>query len=392
MRVKSTRILFKKSMIKQFYYILLIFSLNLIYSCNQKPSEEESSNPIKIQSVAPVENLSLSSARIVRFSENTFAPVGSVYKILAIRNRIILVDKTIGNTVIIFDDSGEYLNHIHRIGEGPGEYKNLENIYYDEKENVLILIPMDYRKKYFFDLDGNFIQEEKYNENIRYTDLMPSGSSEILINNGSLNAEDGFKVYKNQELVLSAIPFVDYLEMTPLDGRNVISKIDRDNFNFTVGNRDTIFRYDAKSRKISADYIFDFEAPISKVDYANHPSPLEYFVESQMFIGIFDIFQNEFFLSFSTFKYPGIKGRLLSKSSNRIYDTEELIQNEIGLLGFEGILGLSESGEFIAVLKAGPDGNWDFSKNKNFEATFGEMTDIGPEEFLLLFFKVEEMT
>ncbi|WP_144602189.1 6-bladed beta-propeller [Algoriphagus algorifonticola] len=376
-------------MINRFYYFLAILSLSLVHSCNQKSSEEESSQPIKIQSVAPVENLSIKSARIVRFSENTFAPVGSIYKVLAIQKRIILVDKTIGNTVIIFDDSGKYLNHIYRIGEGPGEYKNLENIYFDEKENVLILIPMDYRKKYFFDLDGNFIKEEKYNENIRYTDLMPSGSSEIVINNASLNAEDGFKVYENQELVVSAIPFVDYLDMTPLDGRNVISKINRDNFNFTVGNRDTIFRYNAKSHKISADYIFDFEAPISKMDYANHPSPLEYFVESQMFIGIFDIFQNENFLSFTTFKYPRIKGRLLAKSSNKIYDTEELIQNKIGNIGFDGILGLSESGEFIAVLKADPDGNWDFSNNKSLEAALGEMEGIGPEEFLLLFFKVE---
>jgi hypothetical protein len=368
---------------------ICIFSL--ILSCGKYTSEKEVPQPIKIKSTSSVENLSLSSARIVRFSENTFAPVGSVYKILAIRNRIILVDKTIGNTVIIFDDSGKYLNHIYRIGEGPGEYKNLENIYYDEKESVLILIPMDYRKKYFFDLDGNFIKEEKYNENIRYTDLMPSGSSEILINNGSLNAEDGFKVYENQELLVSAIPFVDYLDMTPLDGRNAISKIDRDNFNFTVGNRDTIFRYNAKSRKITADYIFDFEAPISKVDYANHPSPLEYFVESQMFIGIFDIFQNENFLSFTTFKYPRIKGRLLAKSSNNIYDTEDFIQNEIGLLGFEGILGLSESGEFIAALKAGPDGSWDFSKNKRLEAAANQMEGLEPEEFLLLFFKIEEI-
>ncbi|MGM0946364.1 MAG: 6-bladed beta-propeller [Bacteroidota bacterium] len=379
-------------MIKRFYYFLAIFSLNLIYSCNKNSSEEEASNPIKIQSIAPIKNLSIKSARIVRFSENTFAPVGSVHKILAIRNRIILVDKTIGNTVIIFDNTGKYLNHIYRIGEGPGEYKNLENIYYDEKENVLILIPMDYRKKYFFDLDGNYIKEEKYDENIRYTDLLPSGSSEILINNGSLNAEDGFKVYKNQELLVSTIPFVDYLDRTPLDGRNVISKIDRDNYNFTVGNRDTIFRYNANSLEISVDYIFDFEAPISKIDYANHPSPLEYFVESQMFIGIFDIFQNENFLSFTTFKYPRIKGRLLSKSTNKIYDTDEFVRNEIGSLGFDGVLGLGQSGEFIAVLKAGEDGNWDFSKNMSLEAAANQMEDLEPEEFLLLFFKIEEFS
>jgi hypothetical protein len=293
--------------------------------------------------------------------------------------------------VIIFDDSGKYLNHIYRIGEGPGEYKNLENIYYDEKENVLILIPMDYKKKYFFDLDGNFIKEEKHDEEIIYSDLMPSGSSEILINNGSINSEDGFKVFENQELVVSAVPYVNYLDNTPLPKKNLISKIDENNFNFTVGNRDTIYRYNIESSEITTDYIFDFEAPISKIDFGNHPSPLEYFVESQMLIGIVDLFQNEYFLSFSIFKYPGIKGRLLAKSSNRIYDTEELIQNEIGLLGFEGILGLSESGEFIAVLKAGPDGSWDFSKNKRLEAAANQMEGLEPEEFLLLFFKIEEI-
>ncbi|WP_297335785.1 6-bladed beta-propeller [Algoriphagus sp.] len=379
-------------MINRFYYILVFFSLSLTYSCNQKSTEVEPSHPIKIQSIAPVENLSIKSARIVRFSKNTFAPVGSIYKVLAIKKRIILVDKTIGNSVLIFDEKGKYLNHIYRIGEGPGEYKNLENIYYDEKKDLLILIPMDYRKKYFFDLDGNFIKEEKYNENIKYLDLLSSGDFEILINNGSLNAEDGLKVYENQELVVSSIPFVDYLDMTPLDGRNVISKINKDNFNFTVGNRDTIFRYNAKSRKISVDYIFDFEAPISKIDYGNHPRPLEYFVESQMFIGIFDIFQNKNFLSFTTFKYPRIKGRLLSKSTNKIYDTEEFVRNEIGDLGFDGVLGLGQNGEFIAVLKAGENGNWDFSKNKSLEAAANQMEDLEPEEFLLLFFKIEEFS
>ena len=309
---------------------------------------------------------------------------------LVIGNRIIIVDKTIGNSVLIFDESGRYFNHIYRIGDGPGEYKNLENIYYDEKEGSLILIPMDYRKKYFFDINGNFIKEERYSEDIYYSDLIHLGNSEILVNNGSMNLEDGFKVYENQKLVTSAIPFVDYLDMTPLDGRNVISKIDGDNYNFTVGNRDTIFRYDAKSHEISADYIFDFESPISKIDYANHPSPLEYFVESKMFIGIFDIFQNGNFLSFTTFKFPRIKGRLLSKSTKKLYDTEEFIREEVGNLGFEGILGLGQNGEFIAVLKAGDDGNWDFSKNKDLEEAYGEMNDLGPEEFLLLFFEIEE--
>lgn len=377
-------------MIKRLFHTFKILFFCAFFSCGQNSSEQVGSSLIKIKSTASVKSFNLKSARLVSFSENTFASIGSVNKIMAIRNRIILVDKTIGNTVLIFEDTGKYLNHIYRIGEGPGEYKNLENIYYDEKENVLILIPMDYRKKYFFDLDGNFIREERYNENIYYSDLVPSDDIEILVNNGSLNSGDGFQVYENDQLITSAIPYVNYLDNTPLEGRNLISQINEDNFNFTVGNRDTIFRYNTKSREISTDYIFDFESPISKIDYANHPSPLEYFAESQMFIGIFDIFQNDNFLSFTTFKYPRIKGRLLSKSTNKLYDTEEFIRKEVGELDFDGILGMGENGEFIAVLKAGKDGNWDFSKNKNLEAAFGEIKELGPEEFLLLFFEVEE--
>lgn len=377
-------------MIKQLFCIVKIVFFCALISCGQNTAEEVETSLIRIKSTATIKDLKLKSARIVRFSDNSFAPIGSVHKILVIGNRIIIVDKTIGNSVLIFDERGRYFNHIYRIGDGPGEYKNLENIYYDEKEGSLILIPMDYRKKYFFDINGNFIKEERYSEDIYYSDLIRLGNSEILVKNGSMNLEDGFKVYENQELIKSAIPYVDYLDMTPLDGRNVISKIDGDNYNFTVGNRDTIFRYDAKSHEISADYIFDFESPISKIDYANHPSPLEYFVESEMFIGIVDLFQNDNFLSFTTFKYPRIKGRLLLKSTNKLYDTEEFIRKEVGNLGFEGILGLGQNGEFIAVLKAGDDGNWDFSKNKDLEEAYGEMNDLGPEEFLLLFFEIEE--
>jgi hypothetical protein len=379
-------------MFSKLNYILIIFSTCFILSCGKNASEEIAHQLIKVKSTSSVENLVFQSVRIVRFLENTFAPIGSVHKVLTIKNRIILVDKTIGNVVFIFDEQGRYLNNIYRIGDGPGEYKNLDNIYYDEKENVLILIPMDYKKKYFFDLNGNFIKEEKHNESIQYSDLVSIEALEILINNGSFNTKDGFQVYKNQELIMSAKPYVNYFDNTPLPNRNLISKIDSENSLFALGNRDTIFRYNAKINEILTEYIFDFEPPISKLDYYNHPNPLKYFMESQMYIGIVDLFQNNNFVSFSTFNYPGIKGRLLSKTSNKIYDTEDLIRSKIGNIGFDGILGLSNNGEFIAVLKAGPDGSWDFSKNKNLETSFGEMKDIGPEDFLLLFFKIEEQS
>ncbi|RAI90045.1 6-bladed beta-propeller [Algoriphagus yeomjeoni] len=377
-------------MIKRLFHIFKILFFCAFFSCGQTSPEEVGSSLIKIKSTASVKDLKLKSARLVSFSDNSFSPIGSLFKVISIEERIVVVDKIKGNAVLIFDDRGRYLSHIYRIGDGPGEYKNLENIYYDEKEKLLILIPMDYRKKYFFDLNGNFIREERYNENIYYSDLLPSDDIEILVNNGSLNLGDGFQVFENNQLITSAIPYVNYLDNTPLEGRNLISQINEDNFNFTVGNRDTIFRYNTKSREISTDYIFDFESPISKIDYGNHPSPLEYFVESQMFIGIFDIFQNDNFLSFTTFKYPRIKGRLLSKSTNKLYDTEEFIRQEVGDLGFEGILGMGHNGEFIAVLKAGEDGNWDFSNNKSLADAALQMGELESEEFLLLFFEIDE--
>ena len=377
-------------MLKRLFHIFKILFFCTFFSCGQNSSEEVGSSLIKIKSTASVKDLKLKSARLVSFSDNSFSPIGSLFKVISIEERIIVVDKNKGNAVLIFDERGRYLNYIYRIGDGPGEYKNLENIYYDEKEKLLILIPMDYRKKYFFDLNGNFIREEKYNENIYYSDLVFSDDIEILINNGSLNLGDGFQVFENNQLITSALPYVNYLDNTPLEGRNLISKINEENFNFTVGNRDTIYRYNTKSHEISADYIFDFEPPISKIEYANHPSPLEYFVESQMFIGIFDIFQDGNFLSFTTFKFPRIKGRLLSKSTNKLYDTEEFIRQEVGDLGFDGILGMGQKGEFIAVLKANEEGNWDFSNNETLAATVRQMEELGPEEFLLLFFEIEE--
>ncbi|MHA7131124.1 6-bladed beta-propeller [Algoriphagus namhaensis] len=360
------------------------------FSCEPMEKENLTIPSISIRTIDSANELELKSARLVRPSINHYAPIGSIHKILTLPNRIIVLDKIVGNAVFIYDQEGNYINHIHRVGQGPGEYKNVENIFFDPNLKLLMLIPMDLGRKIYFDLEGNFVREENFETSLYYTDVVFLDDKELLINNSAMNGEGNLLLTQNGELILAAFPFVSHLDDTPLDQRNLISKISADQFSFTVGSRDTIYRINTKTSEVSTDYIFDMENTISKDEFANHPNPLKYFLENDVYVGIIDLFQTKEFLSFSTLSSNGLKGRVLSKSKRSLYDTEELFKNEVGELKFEGVLGQGLNGEFIGVITAQESGGWDFSKNLDLQKQFEQMEDVGSEEFMLLFFEIEE--
>lgn len=369
------------------YLALLI--INSLHSCQEKQQEVLEYSSLVIRTVDPATELELKSVRLMRPSLNPFASIGSIHKILTLNDRIIVVDKIVGNAVFIYDNKGNYINHIHRIGQGPGEYKNVDNVYYNPHLDLLVLIPMDLGRKIYFDLEGNYVREERFEPYIYYSDLVFLENGELLINNSSMNGENSLMLLQNDELILTEFPYISYLDNTPLDQRNLISKVREDHYFFTVGDRDTIYQINAKTSEVTVAYVFDMENPISKMDLANHPNPLKYFLDNDIYVGVIDIFQNENFLSFSTLSSTGLKGRLLNKDNFKLFDTEDLIKSYLGDLKFQGILGLSLKGEFIAVINAAEVRKWDFSKNPELEAQFQKMGDVDPEELLLLFFDLE---
>lgn len=122
---------------------------------------------------------------------------------------------------------------------------------------------MDFKKKLYFDRDGNFIREEFYDEQIIYSDLVFLENGELIINNSPINLEPNLAIYHNDKLVMSEIPFDANMDDSPLNRRSIISRIDDNNYLLSLGLRDTIYKVDIDGYQVEPAYMMDFQNEIS---------------------------------------------------------------------------------------------------------------------------------
>jgi hypothetical protein len=71
-------------------------------------------------------------------------------------DRIIILDNDRAKGIFVFNTKGKFLNRIGKEGPGPGEYKSLKTIAYDN--GILAVYSMPF-KLLFYKLDGTFIKE-----------------------------------------------------------------------------------------------------------------------------------------------------------------------------------------------------------------------------------------
>lgn len=361
----------------------------IAFGCNEKKAENKNTI-ISIRETASEENLDINNPHLLKLESNSFAQIAGIDKVLFYEDRIAVLDKIRGNSVFVFDSKGKYINYIYRIGEGPGEYRNVENIFWDPFTKRLVLIPMDFKKKLYFDPDGNYIKEEFFKQELTYADLFFLEQREIVVNQSFMNLEPNLMIYENQKLKFSAIPYDSKKDNSPMNVRNVISRIDEENFLFTTGLRDTLYKISIDQPSVEPLYTLDFQNEISFEKFSEYPDPLQYFTQNDLYVGAIDLFQDSDFLSFSTLHHRGIKGRIFSKRSGKTYSTQKLIQQKIGDLGFQGVLGMTLKNEFVAVLSPGETMKWDFSLNQDLEKQFADFGEVDKDELILLIFELEE--
>ena len=85
--------------------------------------------------------------------------IGNIKKILFVNDTIVILD-IVRESVLFFDEKGNFLSKISRKGRGPGEYHSISNISITAPDtlNVLDLL-MRSVKQYSF--SGDFLREKK---------------------------------------------------------------------------------------------------------------------------------------------------------------------------------------------------------------------------------------
>lgn len=99
------------------------------------------------------------SVEIIPLETSQQSLFSHVNKIEVYEDKIFCFD-VVGNQLLTFDSKGRFINKIHKVGRGPGEYMYVYDFALNGKdENVTLLNPMGSILTY--DLNGTFIKEDK---------------------------------------------------------------------------------------------------------------------------------------------------------------------------------------------------------------------------------------
>lgn len=157
-----------------FCYLTLFFLLFIIVSCeNTKIKLNDSYSDSVYIILNDKESLDLDKKYVtfidtIRLETNDNSLLRMISRICVDDDLYFIFDESLSK-IFLFDKEGNYVNHIYKVGQGPGEYSQLSDIYVDTIEKQIVLLCNRPGKIMFFNYDGEFIKEKYFN--ILYTQI-----------------------------------------------------------------------------------------------------------------------------------------------------------------------------------------------------------------------------
>jgi hypothetical protein len=99
---------------------------------------------------------------IMRLEDNKDHPIGIVDKIMVTKDRIYVLDRSKARSLFIYDKKdARFLNVIHRIGQGPGEFALPQDFDVDRETGNIVIMDIT-RKLIFYTPACEFIKEVRF--------------------------------------------------------------------------------------------------------------------------------------------------------------------------------------------------------------------------------------
>lgn len=123
--------------------------------------EKQLDNP---KCISTTRNKYFKSCRNVQLETDTNMLIGGIDKVILSDDRIYIMDRFVTRSLLIFDTEGRFVNKISRLGQGPEEYININDIFYDEYEETINLQSFSGTQGRFkimsFDRDGKVLLKQ----------------------------------------------------------------------------------------------------------------------------------------------------------------------------------------------------------------------------------------
>ena len=159
--------------------------ISLLFSCGHSPQEPASPLTCDIDSISRAAEAPVDSIRDLPLELTDSSLIGSIDKIICLNDKFYIYDQSFHKGVLTFDKNGRFLQVLHPLGQGPGEYlypvdfdiDSEGNIYIADNERQRILKyekgnPKAYEEiatgRYFLDFalteEGNFVLGDVYEQ------------------------------------------------------------------------------------------------------------------------------------------------------------------------------------------------------------------------------------
>ena len=155
---------------------------------SSSPGEMIPIGELKPSSKVSIDSL-LDTCFFVVLESNSESVIGNVDEIVMTKDNIVVLDRFQAQSIFIFDREGRYLNHIHRLGKGPGEYTQPYDIEVSESDGQILLLHGYPSKIIRYNFEGKFLGEVKLP--IRYDAFAISNEGNIILYNEPSNRKFG---------------------------------------------------------------------------------------------------------------------------------------------------------------------------------------------------------
>ncbi|MBA4302455.1 MAG: hypothetical protein C0433_20475 [Cyclobacterium sp.] len=98
--------------------------------------------------------------------------IGEVSKVITTDEFIYVLDRTIAESLFVFDYQGRLLNYFSGTGGGPSEYLRVSNFFISKDETTIFITDLSLGKILAFDQKGNFLFENKFVLGENFADLI----------------------------------------------------------------------------------------------------------------------------------------------------------------------------------------------------------------------------
>jgi hypothetical protein len=293
--------------------ILLFVCTSYLFSCNKavRIPESQIGNDEHVISIVPsIENMMpvdltpyLDTVKYVKLELMGESTIGSIDKVIVYEERIYILDKQT-NSLFVFDMKGNYLHKIARVGQGPGEYIQLDFFDIDRENRHIVLTDLLTYWVIRYDFDGNFLFRQKIPVWCEGVSILPNKGIALYANfrnnSGVLNPEYNLlSLDSNMNIKKAYFPYHSgdfHVKITTSVEGHFYHFKDHLNFSFPGGS--TVYQF--KNDSLISKYKINFGKDILPIENTGNTRQLIEYYENNKYSGIRgNVMENDELLFFS---------------------------------------------------------------------------------------------